>query len=244
MPVNPSNGQLISTANLGINEVDALQLPRNAQLGPSRTAQERKQLRTMMYQQRLAVNGVIEDAIANDPVIEELVDAVEALQLIVDNSATTYKLEDQSGATASMPIMALDRIEDGSLDPYYYHVEWYVPFRLVREDVAAGEPDTFIINFNNDTQAHNLACSVIWADDETKDNVLIFDNTTDDVVTFEINSVDGTFFGVIHVTGSVAAVAEQVVMSATLNANGDTQNTVIMRASSFVSKRPTTNTLA
>lgn len=116
MPIDPTTGRIISTSNLSLKDTDELQIPRNSQIGPSRTAQNRKQLRTAFYQNVLASRSEFANAIANNPLILQLIDDVETLELFQPTTSVWQ------GPTPAIPNIVIQRVEDGSGNVHIYSV--------------------------------------------------------------------------------------------------------------------------
>lgn len=218
MPVSPTTGQIITTAGLGINQVDALQLPRNAQLGPSRTAQERKQLRTMMYQQRLAVNELIDDEIVNNPLIEELVEAVDTLQLF---QPRTFTLVDQAAApTITLADIPIERVEDTLLDPYYYG--FIGKFQMA---VTPGNGDFLVeLEFPGTTQYHAVSAFLTRTTTAQPYATSGFLSTegTDEEISFNFGDLDTNTQQVsVIISGKIACISESGAIRIRFTCDGD-----------------------
>lgn len=215
MPIDPTTGRIISTSNLSLKDTDDLQIPRNSQIGPSRTAQNRKQLRTAFYQNVLASRSEFANAIANNPLILDLIDTVNSL-LVTEIQTRVFSGENINPQEQ----FNIDRREDDDDDVLYYGIqgEWNL--------VVSGDTAGIEVDLQGATNYHNLSCRIEVASSpgpNTDNEVSFFeDSGTDTDVTFSVGIDPGTTYVHITLTGVIASFSEVATMQVIPVVTGDT----------------------
>lgn len=196
MAVDPTTGRIITSASLTIAEADEKGVPRNQALGPSRTAQERKQIRTAF----LAAQGI------SSPIVEELIDDVAELSL---TQPKAYTIDNGVGGYFLVP---LERVEDGDGDPRYYTINY--TGTLVVGASGSGNVD-IRFDFDELLEAHNLS-AMVWVTNSTGgfgDAAVFrnFSNSTPGDVDWSVPYESGTTFVNINITGRIAPISEDFI---------------------------------
>jgi len=124
MAVDPTTGRIITSSSLSIGEADEKGVPRNQALGPSRTAQERKQIRTS-FLAFAEINGFASGVI--DAIVQDIAE-------LEQNQPKVYTIDSTDGGYFGVP---LPRVEDGNGDPRYYTIEYHGSLNLVAENSGA-----------------------------------------------------------------------------------------------------------
>lgn len=215
MPIDPTTGRIISSSSLTLSETDELQIPRNSQIGPSRTAQNRKQLRTAFLQNVLASRSEFANAIANNPLILQLIADVERLEA-QEIQTRVFAGENIAGAAD----FNIDRQENINDDVLYYGIQG--EYNLV----VSGDTVGIEIDFQGATHYHNVSAVIEVASSPgpNADNEVTFfeDSGTDGTVDFSVGIDPGTTYIHITLTGVVASFSETATMRISPVVTGDT----------------------
>jgi len=195
MAVDPNTGRIITSSSLTIAEADSKRVPRNQALGPSRTAQERKQFRTALL--------AAWDGLADNPVIADLIDTVEQLE---QERVNVYTIDSTDGGYFAIP---LPRVEDENGDPRYYAIDYHGSLNLGAENSGAVD---FRFDFDGLLETHALAFEV-WTSTSPNGDGSAADfwhqgNQTPGDVEFSTLYDAGTTYLNVRITGRIAPISE------------------------------------
>lgn len=208
MAVDPNTGRIITSSSLTIAEADEKRVPRNQALGPSRTADERKQIRTAMMSQW--------DGLGDNPIIQNITDELEILNS--KESSILFSNSGNIGQTVSMPAITITRVEDNVGDPYYYLIEGVIWFEISN---SSADPDLFVMEFLG-TAEYNILVDVRMSDDAYLFGGIIGTGVSDSFTLNSTSTFPSTIQGVCRISGKIVPLSTTGIVIKLQGATGTT----------------------